>query len=119
MSDLGTQIQDEIDAIKAIPRRSETPQGEPGGPFADEYEAFADGVQAGLDAAAPDSIRDADGNLSAPYVGPSVDTDELSVTTSMVVPSVATVSDLPSDSNSTDTQVMFVESEQRYYRYEA
>ena len=58
MSDLGQQIQQEIDGIKALQTKGETPAGQDGDPWATQYEAFVDAVQRQLDAAASQTALD-------------------------------------------------------------
>ena len=59
MSDLGQQIQQEIDDIKALRTKAQTPDGQDGDPWATQYEAFVDAVQTQLDAAASQTALDA------------------------------------------------------------
>jgi hypothetical protein len=85
MSDLGDQIQDEIDAIEGLRTAAETPAGVDGDPWAGEYEAYIRGTQAALNDAAPDSIRNADNEISADVDNDATTSDvgdfqELSVT---------------------------------------
>lgn len=72
MSDLGDQIQDEIDAIKALDTASETPDGQLGDDWDAEYESFADAVQGALS----DAERD-----DHDHSGEAISPQELSVGT--------------------------------------
>lgn len=85
MSDLGSAIQDEIDAIEALDTRRQTPPGQPGDEWDDEFEAFAAGVQTALNTAAPDSIRNPAGAITAPVDNQTTSTGELSVSDSQPV----------------------------------
>jgi hypothetical protein len=80
VSDLGDQIQDEIDAIKALDTAAETPDGQLGDDWDDEYESLADAVRAAFDDAAPDTIRNAGGEITADVNNDLTNTQELSVT---------------------------------------
>ena len=77
MSDLGDQLQDEIDAILALETAAEKGTGEDGDPFADEIDAYVQEAQRVFDNAAPDTIRNSDGEITADIDNTSTNTEEL------------------------------------------
>ena len=84
MSNLGDQLQDEIDAILALETASEKGTGEDGDPFADEIDAYVQEAQRVFDSAAPDTIRNNNGEITADVDNTSITTEQATSTDSSV-----------------------------------
>ena len=104
MSNLGDRIQDEIDDIDAL---------ELGERWDSEWEAYIDAVRGALDAAAPDSIRNAAGEITADVNNQTTNSRELSVSDVLDAPSYPTQAGLPS--NRPVGFIALIEEENRIY----
>lgn len=79
MSNLGDRLQDEIDAILGL-QTAEEKGTEEGDEWDTEYEGYVTEVQNVFNDAAPDTIRNSNGEITADVNNASTDTTELSVT---------------------------------------